>query len=221
MLLEDQRATDALRSLQSVVDECGGAKWIVGVHLIFATMFFSGGSTYCFIAHWLDTKLPELGTPRERFLRKVRLCHEVPTYQAAPFVVSHIPKQNVAILLRDHFPVPLHLRHLPSSRRLHGGSGRLAYRPHVIHRSDHAGHFHEYVRHLRRRIQGVSERQRDTKKGPLSIFNTKTHFHATRFARCSLRFYMMVIHFSDRTYSLHERPLDDELKVNSESSGKV
>ena len=58
-------------SFQSAVDDCGGAPWIVGVHLIFACMFFSGGSCYCFVSHWLDQKLPNLGTERERLYRKI------------------------------------------------------------------------------------------------------------------------------------------------------
>jgi hypothetical protein len=56
-------------SFQSAVDDCGGAPWIVGVHLIFACIFFSGGSAYCFVSHWLDLRLPGLGTPRERRFR--------------------------------------------------------------------------------------------------------------------------------------------------------
>lgn len=43
---------------------------MVGIHLIFATWFFAGGSSYCFVSHWLDKKLPLLGTEKERMWRK-------------------------------------------------------------------------------------------------------------------------------------------------------
>ncbi|GMI45556.1 hypothetical protein TrCOL_g7777 [Triparma columacea] len=58
-------------SFQSSVDDCGGEHWIVGVHLWFALMFFGGGAIYCIISYWLDLKLPNLGSPRERISRKI------------------------------------------------------------------------------------------------------------------------------------------------------
>jgi hypothetical protein len=51
--------------------ECGDAKWIVGVHLLFAGLFFGGGLIYCLLTHHLDNLLPTLGTPKERMLRKI------------------------------------------------------------------------------------------------------------------------------------------------------
>ena len=57
-------------SFQSSIDECGGTNVIVGIHCLFALMFFTGGLFYCVYSHWLDNILPNLGTERERFQRK-------------------------------------------------------------------------------------------------------------------------------------------------------
>ncbi|GMH84391.1 hypothetical protein TL16_g09910 [Triparma laevis f. inornata] len=56
-------------SFQSTTEE-GGSRALLGIHLIFATWFFAGGSSYCFVSHWLDKKLPLLGTEKERMWRK-------------------------------------------------------------------------------------------------------------------------------------------------------
>ena len=43
----------------------------VFVHLIFATIFFGNGAFYSYYSMRLDQLLPKVGTPRERFLRKL------------------------------------------------------------------------------------------------------------------------------------------------------
>ncbi|GMI27641.1 hypothetical protein TeGR_g612 [Tetraparma gracilis] len=54
---------------KSEVPECGDAKWIVGVHLLWAGLFFGCGCLYCFISHRIDRLVPDLGTPGERKAR--------------------------------------------------------------------------------------------------------------------------------------------------------
>ena len=58
-------------SFQSTVDACGGTIWIIGVHLVFALVFFVGGMRYCMLQHKIDCLVPTLGTTRERRLRKL------------------------------------------------------------------------------------------------------------------------------------------------------
>ncbi|GMI50217.1 hypothetical protein ScalyP_jg1498 [Parmales sp. scaly parma] len=58
-------------SFQSVLDDCGGTYGIIYTHLLFATLFFGGGSFFSYYSHKLDLLLPMLGTERERFHRKI------------------------------------------------------------------------------------------------------------------------------------------------------
>lgn len=57
-------------SFQSEVDACGGTTTIIGIHLLFALVFFVAGMHYCVLQYRIDLYLPNLGTPRERWLRK-------------------------------------------------------------------------------------------------------------------------------------------------------
>ena len=57
-------------SFQSEVDKCGGTTTIIGIHLLFALVFFVAGMYYCVLQCRIDLCLPNLGTPRERWLRK-------------------------------------------------------------------------------------------------------------------------------------------------------
>ena len=57
-------------SFQSTTDVCGGTMAIVGVHFLFALIFFVGGMRYCLLQHRIDQLVPTLGTERERSARK-------------------------------------------------------------------------------------------------------------------------------------------------------
>jgi len=57
-------------SFQSTTDACGGTLAIIGVHGVFALIFFIGGMRYCLLQHQIDQLVPMLGTVRERYARK-------------------------------------------------------------------------------------------------------------------------------------------------------
>ena len=57
-------------SFQSTTDACGGTLAIIGVHGVFALIFFIGGMRYCLLQHQIDQLVPTLGTVRERYARK-------------------------------------------------------------------------------------------------------------------------------------------------------
>lgn len=58
-------------SFQSIVDDCNPLKYLVIIHLIFATIFFGNGAFYSYFSMRLDDLLPNVGTPNERFFRKL------------------------------------------------------------------------------------------------------------------------------------------------------
>ncbi len=98
-------------SFQSTVDDCGGEKWIVGVHLIFATIFFFSGAAYCFISHKLDLLLPTLGTPSERRLRKIFTYGTITQFIIVcvffPILVISVGAPDWVIALMSFFEVTL------------------------------------------------------------------------------------------------------------------
>jgi len=69
---------------------CGDAKWIVGVHLLFAGAFFGGGLLYCLVTHYIDVLMPGLGTVRERLARKVFAYGTVAQFVTLMFILPAI-----------------------------------------------------------------------------------------------------------------------------------
>eukprot|EP00940_MAST-03C_sp_MAST-3C-sp2_P001583 g1583.t1 len=58
-------------SFQSVEDDCGGTRGVKYAHFTFAFMFFFGGLAYAVLMWRLDSAIPSLGSPMQRFLRQI------------------------------------------------------------------------------------------------------------------------------------------------------
>ena len=52
-------------------NNCGGSLFTIGMHLLFALLFFSSGCYYCCVSWRIDQTLPHLGRPLARLGRKV------------------------------------------------------------------------------------------------------------------------------------------------------
>ena len=187
-------------SFQSTTDECGGTTAIIGVHFLFALIFFFGGMRYCLLQHRIDQLVPTLGTERERSARKWFARATVIQLGLLGFLVVVIIVVYMTVEATPVFPANSSTSSLsPSSaRNMNGNDATVSERSKVVN----AVIF----------VMSIFE---------ISLLVTFMSTFITFYDSFSTTSFAVVVMDSSRRYSLHEvdaqRDAQRDAQINNES----